>query len=354
MAFVFNPENRKTILTIDGGGMRGIIPLTMLIYLEEQLNKPTYEIFNMVAGTSTGAIIAAGLGLGYSARQILEIVYRDKLPNAFGKRDLPFWLRFVFKHKLRYLYPWEPFLEAMRPLVQGHKVSDLTKTIVLMTTRDLRTTNTYYIVNAGPGAGMFASYPLAGAVAASGAVPVYFPPVVGNLVDGAAGVFGNPCLAAAIEAVDYIGFDAANTLLVSLGTGFSTADVSDGDGSKFGILRWIQYYIAGSMIENAVQQSYSTRAIYGSRGMDFRRYNVNLTMKVAKEVLGIEAVPIDPASLSLESTSPQEIALMESIGYRYAAYLDWSKPNQMPWDTSAGQPQPRIESANWNGSIFEA
>jgi uncharacterized protein len=350
--FVFNPKNRKTILSIDGGGMRGIIPLAMLIYLEQKLNRPAYEIFDMVAGTSTGAVIAAGLGLGYSAQEIMDIVYRERLPKAFGDRNLWFWLRYIFIHRLRHQYPWEPFITALSPLVEGKKVRDLTSTIVLMTTKDLRTNNTYYIVNAGPGAGVFNDYPIVGAVAASSAAPTFFPPVLGNLVDGGVGVYGNPSLAASIEAIEYIGFDPANTLHISLGTGYASVDQPDGAASQFGIFRWLQYMVMTGIIEAALQQSYAVRAIYESRGMDFRRHNVNLTKQVVREVLNLDTGMVDPATLSLDSNDPNEIALMERIGYAYAAHIDWSKPNQMPWDTAAGQRQPAIASVDWNGSIF--
>ncbi|HNJ43713.1 MAG TPA: isoaspartyl peptidase/L-asparaginase, partial [Acidobacteriota bacterium] len=55
------------------------------------------------------------------------------------------------------------------------------------------------------GAGMFSDWPVVGAVAASGAAPIFFSPVLGNLVDGGVGVHGNPCLAATAEAMEYIG-----------------------------------------------------------------------------------------------------------------------------------------------------
>jgi hypothetical protein len=350
--FVFNPENKRTILSIDGGGMRGIIPLAMLMYLEQKLNRPAYDIFDMVAGTSTGSVIAAGLGLGYNAHEIMELIYRERLPKAFGDRDLRFWLRYIFIHRLRYQYPWEPFIKALSPLAAGRKVRDLTKTIVLMTTKDLRTNNTYYIVNAGPGAGTFNDYPLIGAVASSGAAPTYFPPVLGNLVDGGVGVYGNPALAASIEAIEYIGFDPTNTLHVSLGTGYASVDQPDGAASRFGIFRWLQYMVLTGIIEAALQQSYAVRAIYQSRGMDFRRHNVNLMDQVVRQILDLDPGTIDPAALSLDSNDPDEIALMERIGHAYADHLDWSQPNQMPWDTPAGQRQPRIEPVDWNGSIF--
>ena len=70
----------KTILSVDGGGIRGIIPLACLVQLEKKEGKPAPELFDMVAGTSTGAIIAGGIALGLSARGLLAL-YRDLARN---------------------------------------------------------------------------------------------------------------------------------------------------------------------------------------------------------------------------------------------------------------------------------
>jgi uncharacterized protein len=350
--FAFNPEGKRTLLSIDGGGMRGVIPLMILVHLEERTGKPAYELFDMVAGTSTGAVIAAGMGMGLTAQEMLEQVYRDKLPSAFGRRDVWFWLRYIFVHRLRYLYPLEPFVELLGPLAAGRRIADLDKTIVLLTIKDLRTSNTYYIVNAGPGADTFGGWPVVGAVAASGAATLFFPPVLGNLVDGGVGVYGNPSLAAAIEAVDYIGFEPENTLHISLGTGFSSHALAEGQGARYGALDWIRYVISESLGEAALQQAFSTRAIYGTRGMDFRRYNPFLDRESVEVHLGVDTGGLDPAGLSLDSTRPEQIALMERIGRAYAENIDWSHANVMPWDTLGGHPRPRIADVNWSGSPY--
>lgn len=351
---MFNPEGRKAILSIDGGGMRGVIPLTMLVHLEEQTGKPAHQLFDMVAGTSTGAIIAAGLALGLSAKQILEIAYRDALPKAFGARGLAFWLRYIFIHRLRYLYPIKPFVDVLGSYAQDKTIGDLKSMIVFMTARDLRTSNTYYIVNAGSGAQTFAHWPVIGAVAASGAAPIYFPPVMGNLIDGGVGVYGNPSLAAAIEAVEYIGFKPENIVFVSLGTGFTPNNIKDGEGANFWLLDWIQYIIAEGMKDAALQQAYMTRALFKDRGMDFRRYNVYLQKASLENQLQVNSGAIDPAKLSLDSTKADEIALMERIGKAYAAAIDWTKPNLMPWETPGGHPQPVIAPVKWEKSVFGA
>lgn len=57
----------RAILSIDGGGIRGIIPATILAYIEEQTGKRIFQLFDLIAGTSTGGIIALGLTMPPSA-----------------------------------------------------------------------------------------------------------------------------------------------------------------------------------------------------------------------------------------------------------------------------------------------
>lgn len=56
------------ILTLDGGGIRGILPCAILAELEKRLNKPVSQVFDLMAGTSTGGIIACGLNIPDPAR----------------------------------------------------------------------------------------------------------------------------------------------------------------------------------------------------------------------------------------------------------------------------------------------
>ena len=67
------------ILAIDGGGIRGVIPALVLAHLESVAETPVCELFDLVAGTSTGGILAMGLttpdGNGkprYSADELVE------------------------------------------------------------------------------------------------------------------------------------------------------------------------------------------------------------------------------------------------------------------------------------------
>jgi patatin-like phospholipase/acyl hydrolase len=63
----------KRILSIDGGGIRGTFPAAFLASLEADLDRPIGEYFDLIAGTSTGGIIAIGLAMGLPAKDILAL-----------------------------------------------------------------------------------------------------------------------------------------------------------------------------------------------------------------------------------------------------------------------------------------
>lgn len=75
-------QTRKYILTIDGGGVRGMIPACALAELEQQAGKRAKDIFSFMAGTSTGSIIVAALALGIPAAEIVTL-YRDRVADVF-------------------------------------------------------------------------------------------------------------------------------------------------------------------------------------------------------------------------------------------------------------------------------
>lgn len=72
----------RRILSIDGGGIKGVIPAAFLATIEEATDKRIVDHFDLIAGTSTGGIIALGLGLGLSAQDILGF-YVNEGPAIF-------------------------------------------------------------------------------------------------------------------------------------------------------------------------------------------------------------------------------------------------------------------------------
>lgn len=88
------PPHMRRILTIDGGGMKGMVPAALLAGLEKQIDRPLYEYFDLIVGTSTGGIIAAGLALGLRAEEIVQL-YHESGPRIFPTVKLlsRMWLR---------------------------------------------------------------------------------------------------------------------------------------------------------------------------------------------------------------------------------------------------------------------
>lgn len=93
----------KKILSIDGGGVRGIIPAVVLDDIEKRTGKPISELFDLMAGTSVGGMLALGLAVPknperqnsapkYSAKELGESLKRD-LPTIFKR---PFLLNLPF------------------------------------------------------------------------------------------------------------------------------------------------------------------------------------------------------------------------------------------------------------------
>lgn len=76
---------KRRILSIDGGGILGTFPAAFLAGLEQHLNgRPIGSYFDLIAGTSTGGIIAIGLAMGLRASDLLEL-YEKRGPEIFGQ-----------------------------------------------------------------------------------------------------------------------------------------------------------------------------------------------------------------------------------------------------------------------------
>ena len=82
-----NPPRR--VLSIDGGGIRGIIPAMVVAHIERKMGRPAHELFDLMVGTSTGGILALGLSrpgarrpAQFSARWVVKL-YEEQGANIF-------------------------------------------------------------------------------------------------------------------------------------------------------------------------------------------------------------------------------------------------------------------------------
>jgi uncharacterized protein len=176
----------RKLLALDGGGIRGVLTLQVLIRIEDLLREQSGQgsdfrlcnFFDYIAGTSTGAVIAAGLARGMSARDLADF-YMKTGPAMFDKSFILF--------RLRHLYESQPLAEELKK-VFGEDTNLFPKSLqclLLVVARNV-STDSPWPISSNP----FAKYnapgrpdcnlaiPLWQLVRASTAAPIYFAPEV--------------------------------------------------------------------------------------------------------------------------------------------------------------------------------
>ncbi|HEV7573872.1 MAG TPA: patatin-like phospholipase family protein [Thermoanaerobaculia bacterium] len=193
----------RRMLALDGGGIRGMITLQILKRIEEIVGQTLGTYFDYIAGTSTGAIIAAGLARGKTVDELITF-YRETGPLMFDERTL-----FA---RWKSLYSSDPLAKELKK-VFGEKTTlspDDLDCLLLVVTRNA-TTDSPWPVSSNPEAKYCGperpdcnlKLPLWQLVRASTAAPVYFPPEVIQLdkddpkkdfvfVDGGTTAYNNP------------------------------------------------------------------------------------------------------------------------------------------------------------------
>ncbi|MEM7038484.1 MAG: patatin-like phospholipase family protein, partial [Bacteroidota bacterium] len=85
-----NKQKEYAILSLDGGGIRGIIQSIVLAKVEEMAKQPICELFDVIAGTSTGGLLALALTMRdedgkpvFKARQLTELYEGEKGQRIF-------------------------------------------------------------------------------------------------------------------------------------------------------------------------------------------------------------------------------------------------------------------------------
>lgn len=263
----------RRLLAIDGGGLLGLIPAEALILVEQQLNqltgteKPLCDRFDLIGGTSTGAILAAGLALGLKAADLRDF-YLKFGSDIFTKS----WLLARFWHG----YPSAALEKHLQDvLVESTTLgSDRLRTQILIVAKNATLGNDWFFTN-NPQGRFFknnSGLPLWQVVRASTAAPTYFPPQTiavpddagkkqtYEFIDGGVSSYNNPSLQVFLEAtVPEYGFGwpmgTEQLLLLSLGTGFNSVMIASGKASGYNLIDWGKYVVKEMMNEANLQQN---------------------------------------------------------------------------------------------------
>lgn len=239
----------KRILSLDGGGVKGILTLGMLTALEAELRRraggdPNFRLsdyYDLIGGTSTGAIIATGLALGLSVADLIEL-YSTLGPRVFKrKRGTGYFFKPAYDHR--------ELSKALAPVLKDIRLGDqhAIKTGLSIHMKRIDTGSPWVVSN-HPASPYYNPhdpetipnryYQLADLVRASAAAPTYFDEVLintkfgknfkpiapGYFVDGAVSANNNPGIQLLLTAiVPQYGFGwkagADHLMMTSLGTG---------------------------------------------------------------------------------------------------------------------------------------
>lgn len=214
----------RRILSIDGGGILGTFPAAVLAELEQHLDHPIGGYFDLIAGTSTGGIIAIGLAMGVKASELLRL-YEMKGPAIFGQ-DHGAAINFVMRNVrcLRQGYQRKYSSDALKAAlidVLGERRIGDAKTRLLVPAWS-PVAKTVYIYKTAHNERLRTDYKALAvdAALATAAAPTYFREHLSygdvGLVDG--GIWANNPIALAVaEAIGILGWPAASLHILSLG-----------------------------------------------------------------------------------------------------------------------------------------
>lgn len=240
------------VLSIDGGGIRGLIPAMVLDHIENVTGKQIWELFDLIAGTSTGGILALGLTKPHSEGKRAEFFARDII-NLYEENGGRIFSKRFGRSLVDERYPSHTIEAVLEEYFGDARLSD-SLTEVLLTSYEIerRRPIVFKRMHARSNGAKRREHdlPMKQLARATSAAPTYFEPMRIDmeaprdylaLVDG--GVYANnPALCAYVEA-NRLKEPDQHILLISLGTGELTHPLRYDDVKDWGLLTWARQII---------------------------------------------------------------------------------------------------------------
>lgn len=226
-------ETPFRILSLDGGGIRGLFGAAFLSHLEQHSGVRLIDHFDLIVGTSTGAIIALGLASGLSAREVLGF-YEERGPAIFAGGSS---LRWLTRPKHRN----DELEKAVRAIMGDKTLADLQVPVCIPSYELVQGHPRVFKDNHHPNLHWGGSLPVWKVAMASAAAPTYFPSfqMEGNdcYIDG--GIWANnPIMVGITEAVKYFDQPLTNIVALSVGTGSMVTRLPHAEAKKRGMFGW--------------------------------------------------------------------------------------------------------------------
>lgn len=232
----------RKILSIDGGGIKGMFAATFLAEMEENTSEPLWRHFDLITGTSTGGIIALGLALGIPAARIRDL-YESEGPSIFAQERQG--LAGVIDRKVATLrhycfgakYASDRLRDALEEVFGDRRLSEAKTRLMVPAFHHL--TKRVYIFKTSHANRLVTDYKATAldVVMSTSAAPTYFRAHLTEhdvgLVDG--GVWANnPTGLAVVEAIGTLGWERKDLRVLNVGCLDETSELP-GAGSAMGM-----------------------------------------------------------------------------------------------------------------------
>lgn len=273
------------VLAIDGGGIRGVIPAMLLAEIEKRTGRAIAELFDVIAGTSTGGILALGLTKpdakgqpAYTAAKLVDL-YEVEGKHIFPKSSFSK-IRSLVNEK----YPAIGIEAVLKQYFGETKLSQALKT-VLVPSYDTELRHPYFFKSRKAKLDRDRDFSMATVARATAAAPTYFEPLEAKTIQGAVsstfidgGVFANnPAMCAYVEAIANYR-EATDFLVVSLGTGELTTSLNYAQLKNWGLLEWARpiFNIVSDGVSDTVD--YQLRELLADRDGPQRYYRFQASL----------------------------------------------------------------------------
>ncbi len=213
-------DERFRILSLDGGGIRGTFSAGFLAEIEEHTGRRIVEHFDLIAGTSTGGIIALALGLGIPAQEILRF-YRTHGPEIFPAATWGTRLSLRLRRALRSKHSPERLSAALKSVFGERRIGEALTRLMIVSWDGAR--SDVHLFKTAHSPKFTRDYKLAAveAALATSAAPTYLPAFRGptgvTFIDG--GIWANcPAALSILEAIAELGRPVDEIDILSIGT----------------------------------------------------------------------------------------------------------------------------------------
>jgi uncharacterized protein len=312
------------ILAIDGGGIKGILPAAILAECERRFLRGGSAVgyFDLIAGTSTGGIIALGLGAGMRAEEVLQIYLRHGAsifpqpwipPVPFGRQ-----LRSVYQFARDlavYRYDREPLERALRDCFGNRTLGSVEQRLNIPAFDGFNEVNVLKTPH-HPDFRLDWQEELVTVALATSAAPTFFSTYrngTRHFADG--GVWANnPIMVAVVDALSCFNIDRHKIKVLTLGCGDQDLRMSDGQVRRGGMFHW------RAIIESAMHLQ-SQNAL-GQAGLLIGREKM-LRLTAAPT---LEPIALDDYARASGELPAQARRLVEENSERLEAFFDSQRP----------------------------